>query len=662
MDASAENRLTEMEDVIQTGVRHAAILLEQDPRAAYVRDVTASLDLRLALVYCRTGRVEQAVPLFQRAIRQIESLCADFPWNRQYWITAQYVHNEACRSLETVGRREDAKPLMLQSYAWIQATSQQLPDEFQPQMDLLKCQTHVAGCLQFLGQEREANQLARTALELHRRIQTRASGMTGDDKTLVHVRLLLPVELLPEEEVAKVASEELRPALEQLKSDPKEFAAAAHALVERAYRARENYQLAAALALSLAVADAALNSPLLAESRIEGLDEAMHNQWRMGRLDQAELTGREVLAIAHQQSSRHWVESSTFGRLAEIALARGQFNEAEIWARKSLDSINRIGHRNTLPAFVHLLLARALGGQGKQREALSALEQAWKESDRLNFRDDAGQAFYEWLAAARASDDPSVLADVARAALEHVNSRDPRSLDGLHLAWRAMAQEAQSEQQSANSDWNRAFEQGLGDVKAHAFLALARLQQGDLAGYRRVCEQLVERLGTTADENACFRIAWTCAVGPQAIQDLAVPFQLASNIVEQNPKNAAYLCTAGALLYRMDRYEEAAERLRQSIDAFAGDYSNQLSAFYPQYFLAMTLWRIDRQTESRELLAEIQMRYDDAINLARPWNRRAALEVLSHEALGLIIITPAEAIESSSDPRPHHKPEQETQD
>jgi tetratricopeptide (TPR) repeat protein len=516
-------------------------------------------------------------------------------------------------------------------------------------MDLLACQTHIAGCLQSLGQKSEATTLAQTALALYRRIESRVSSKPADETMLVQAQLLMPVEVLPDREVEQAARDKLRPALERLKPHPKEFAAAAQALVQRAYRARENFQLAAAMAIAAAVAEAAGDSPLLIESRIQGLDEAMHNEWRMGRLDKAEATGRAVLAAIQKDAPQHWVETSIHGRLAEISLARGRFEEAETWARKSLELIQRIGHRNTSPPFIHLLLARALQGQGKLPAALTAFEHAWKQSDAVNLRDDAGQAFYEWLAAARDSEDASLREGVARSVLESLNARDQLSLDGLHVAWRAMAHEALDDRESASKDWNLAFQQGLGDPKAHAFLALARLQQGDETGYRRICEQLVERLGTTADENARFRIAWTCAVGPHAVDDLSVPLQLASAIVKQNPENAACLCTTGALLYRLGRYDEAAEPLRQSVDAFVHDYSNQLSGFYPQYFLAMTEWRLGRQAESRQLLAELQTQYDDSINLARPWNRRAALEVLSREAERLIMPTNSGAADSQTE-------------
>ena len=269
----------------------------------------------------------------------------------------------------------------------------------------------------------------------------------------------------------------------------------------------------------------------------------MHNQWRLGQLDQAEATSREVLTLASEVSPRHWVESSIYSRLAEIALARGRFDEAESWARKSIDSIDHVGNRNTDTAFVYVLLARALRGQDKSIDGLAALEHAWKLSEAQNVRDDAGLTYYEWLATARETTDSSICENTAKSVLAYLTSSDQAALDGLHLSWRAMAHGELKAWDAANQDWTLAFEQRFGDVKTSCFLALAQLHRGDEQNYRRVCAQMVDELGATTDEDARFRFAWACAHGPLALDDLKVPLEVASKLVEENPDCAAYQCT-----------------------------------------------------------------------------------------------------------------------
>ena len=637
INASSENRISDLEQIIQTGAKHGAILLEQNPHAPFVRDVVASLNLRLAMVYCRTGRVDEAVALFKRTVHDIDSLCADCPWNAQYWATARYIHSESLRLLDAAGRREDAKTLARQMYEWVQNTAPRLPKDLLPQLELLQCQFQVAKCLQSLGQNSEAADLTRSAMELHRHFENRPPNTMEDRTVLAQARLLFPVELLPAAETAQAASENLLPALQELTSNPQAFSTAAHLLIERAYQARESYKLMAALALSTSVADAAQHSPLLIESRIEALDEVMHNQWRLGRLEPAVATSHEVLTLASEVSPQHWIETSVYSRLAEISLARGRFDEAETWARKSIDSIDHVGDRNTDSAFTYVLLARALRGQGKPVDALAMLEHAWKQREAQNVRNDAGLTYYEWLATARETTDSTIRENTARSILAYLSSSDQAALDGLHHAWRAMARGESKAWDAANQDWTLAFAQGFADVKTSCFLALAQLHRGDEQNYRRICAQLVNKLGTTTDEDARFRFAWACGHGPLALDDLKVPLEVASKLVEENLDCAAYQCTLGALLYRAGRYDEAAERLRKATGAFAVNPSDQFSTLYPKVLMAMVQWKLGDDTESRELLAEVQANYDDAINSASSWNRRATLELLRREAEGLIL-------------------------
>ncbi len=125
--------------------------------------------------------------------------------------------------------------------------------------------------------------------------------------------------------------------------------------------------------------------------------------------------------------------------------------------------------------------------------------------------------------------------------------------------------------------------------------------------------------------------------GPLALDDLKVPLEVASSLVEENPDSAAYQCSLGALLYRAGRYDEAAERLRKATGAFAVNPSDQFSTLYPKVLMAMVQWKHGDDAKSREMFAEVQAHYDDAINSASSWNRRATLELLRREAEGLIL-------------------------
>jgi hypothetical protein len=252
-------------------------------------------------------------------------------------------------------------------------------------------------------------------------------------------------------------------------------------------------------------------------------------------------------------------------------------------------------------------------------------------------QDEASLAYYEWLAAARDSGDPQLVERAARTAIEILSSNDSKPLDGLHLSWRALAHGQLAARDAAAGDWDLAFEQGLGDVRACSLLALARMHQGDETGYRRVCAELIEKSATTMDATSRFRIAWTCSHGPLPGEELSIPLELMAKLAAENPNNAAYQCAFGALLYRAGQYETALQQLRQATDTFLTDSTDQISAMYPRYLTAMVHWRLGQATESRKLFGELQSSYADAINASRVWNRRATLELLHRETEAMIL-------------------------
>jgi tetratricopeptide (TPR) repeat protein len=183
-------------------------------------------------------------------------------------------------------------------------------------------------------------------------------------------------------------------------------------------------------------------------------------------------------------------------------------------------------------------------------------------------------------------------------------------------------------------------------------LALAYLRLGDEAGYRDACATLLQ--ATRAAEGntwACNRAAWTCVLGPHALQDFTIPLRFAGEAVEESPQNPGYLLTLGALRYRTGVYEVAAQTLKRSIAAFADDGSGSSSVLYPKLFLMMTYWRLGRNDEARELHAECTAAINEQIASATTyWNRRLTLELISREAEALIDQNNAEQTESEPSP------------
>jgi tetratricopeptide (TPR) repeat protein len=159
------NKLSEAQSVLQNGLRHADILLKKEPRRTQARDVAASLNHRLAAVYVRMGRLDEAIDLFHRAVNEIESLCAEFPLTAGYWQTARYFQEQMVNTLQGASRDDEARESVRRMFNWIQRTAPHVPDETEALNELLLTQKQLVDLLRSTGQEREAEQVARTADE-----------------------------------------------------------------------------------------------------------------------------------------------------------------------------------------------------------------------------------------------------------------------------------------------------------------------------------------------------------------------------------------------------------------------------------------------------------------------------------------------------------------
>ena len=89
------------------------------------------------------------------------------------------------------------------------------------------------------------------------------------------------------------------------------------------------------------------------------------------------------------------------------------------------------------------------------------------------------------------------------------------------------------------------------------FHTLLRLYVGDQPGYRRACESMIERFGTTADGFTATLVAHGCSLGsdPGVSRDRVV--DLAKRGARANPRSGLSLYTHGAALRRAGRLDEA---------------------------------------------------------------------------------------------------------
>ncbi len=199
-----------------------------------------------------------------------------------------------------------------------------------------------------------------------------------------------------------------------------------------------------------------------------------------------------------------------------------------------------------------------------------------------------------------------------------------------------MALAAKGDFAAARKHLEQAVKLQPGNSEAAYFIALLQLSSGDVAGYQATCASMAKQLASSPNETDRRWFTWTCGLAPAALDDLSLPLQLAKGLVASAPDNSAYLDTLAILQFRNGDFEGAQKQLTEAISAAGKPGIAQTSIAYPQFFLAMTKWRLGDKAEARRLLAEAQAAAEMDLKTTSTWNRRATLELFRREAESLI--------------------------
>jgi len=202
-----------------------------------------------------------------------------------------------------------------------------------------------------------------------------------------------------------------------------------------------------------------------------------------------------------------------------------------------------------------------------------------------------------------------------------------------------------NQRHQAAADFAQALALGDPDARVGVALALARLQNGNLLGYRQACAEMLQRLGKDDHERVFSRVVSICCLLPDTLEDPSLAVDLfertsAANRDPLNPKvkdgGIDQPSGLGVALYRAGRFQEAAERLE-----FSYKYDPQV-AF--EYFLAMTHHRLGHAAEARKWLDQAVQHTEWAIknrpapSPSRPplWGDYVQFQHLRREAEALI--------------------------
>ncbi len=158
--------------------------------------------------------------------------------------------------------------------------------------------------------------------------------------------------------------------------------------------------------------------------------------------------------------------------------------------------------------------------------------------------------------------------------------------------------------QKAAETYLKAAGQGPLPLPAWHQLALVCLENDDLAAYRNVCKGMVQAAAKTAPQpDVANAFAWTCALGPAAVEDFDPVVALAEGAVKAGGDARAThdrLNALGAVLCRAGRYREARQRLDDSIRAAGKD-----AAAADWLFLALVHLGLDDPVQARQCQAKV---------------------------------------------------------
>jgi serine/threonine protein kinase len=121
--------LADIDSHLMRAAKSVDAALVSDPRSTRVADVAASLHFRRALLHCRQGKVDDAMPQFDKAVSGIEKLCEGFPLDANYWNSLRWFQEEMVRQLSSAGRPAAADEAVRQFEDWLERVAADLADD-----------------------------------------------------------------------------------------------------------------------------------------------------------------------------------------------------------------------------------------------------------------------------------------------------------------------------------------------------------------------------------------------------------------------------------------------------------------------------------------------------------------------------------------------------
>jgi WD40 repeat protein/tetratricopeptide (TPR) repeat protein len=287
------------------------------------------------------------------------------------------------------------------------------------------------------------------------------------------------------------------------------------------------------------------------------------------------------------------------------------------------------------------LLAQLLSGQSLSADAsevpveLPAWQRAWRTL-RTRYPEACRTSPAEVLAWHRREADDCAQAGAWRAAIPHLDplvKAEPARWQ--HRSSRGRAYAGLQMWRQAEADFASAVALGAGDPVVWADLAHCQLAQADLSGYRRTCARMLEQFDKMVGEGpegsavVANQLAWTCALRPGAVADLAIPIQRLNAAIRTHPHDDNLLNTLGMILVRAGHYDEAIRRVN------VGIAMRKRPGHFDLLILAMAHHHLGHAREARQWLEKAE-RMIEGVHYKYSWGNVRQLTLLRREAEGLI--------------------------
>ena len=157
---NAKLRSKDGQHVLNAGLHQVDEILKRSPGSTQAADLGAALHFRLALQFFNEDRVDDALPQLNLAITGIEQLCANFPYNTDYWNSAEWFNFESVKRLHAADRAAESQRVALTYFKWLKEIAPQVADKPESKAKLAESQAALVASFHILRMDHEAEQAA----------------------------------------------------------------------------------------------------------------------------------------------------------------------------------------------------------------------------------------------------------------------------------------------------------------------------------------------------------------------------------------------------------------------------------------------------------------------------------------------------------------------